>query len=53
MDITITKEGLVKLKKLDKKVHNWHKPMMENLSEKELETLAQLIKKLKSKTDTE
>lgn len=49
MDIIITKEGLDLLKKLDKKVHNFHNPMMKNLNSQELEKLSQLLKKLKGK----
>lgn len=48
MDITITKEGLSFLKKLDKKVDVFNKPLMENLNDKELKTLKKLILKLKS-----
>ena len=48
MDITITKEGAAFLKKLDKKVAAFNKPLMENLNEKELKTLKKLILKLKS-----
>lgn len=47
MDIIITPEGLELLKKLDQKVHDFHKPMMKNLNSKEAETLKRLIKKLK------
>ncbi len=47
MDIVITKEGSELLKKLDKKVEGFHKPMMQNLSLEELETLRLLIQKLK------
>jgi DNA-binding MarR family transcriptional regulator len=47
MDIIITQEGLELLEKLDKKVKDFHKPMMNNLNSKETETLKQLIKKLK------
>lgn len=47
MDIVITTKGLNLLQKLDDKVHNFHKPMMNNLSPEESETLIQLIKKLK------
>ncbi|MBX2843950.1 MAG: MarR family transcriptional regulator [Flammeovirgaceae bacterium] len=48
MDITITEEGIKLLRKLNKKVYAIHKPMMENLDEKELELLNQLISKLNS-----
>ncbi|AXT19108.1 MarR family transcriptional regulator [Flavobacteriaceae bacterium AU392] len=47
MDIIITQDGIELLKKLDKKVHNFHKPMMNNLNSEETETLKRLIKKLK------
>ena len=47
MDILITKEGLELLKKLDEKVHQFHKPMMKNLNKSEAETLRLLITKLK------
>lgn len=47
MDIVITKEGVKLLKKLDKKVMEFHKPMINNLSQEEADTLQQLIKKLK------
>ena len=47
MDIIITKEGFDLLKKLDQKVHQFHKPMMKNLNKNEVETLKQLIIKLK------
>ena len=49
MDIVITNEGLELLKKLDKKVESFHKPMMNNLSADEAETLKQLIQKLRGK----
>ncbi len=48
MDISITESGLKVLEQLDKKVHDFHQPMMENLSNEELETLKNLIIKLKS-----
>lgn len=48
MDISITNEGLIKLKELDKKVVNLHKPFMNNLNEEELNLLRKLILKLKS-----
>lgn len=51
MDITITKQGLNFLRKLDKKVDAFNKPLMENLNEKELKTLKKLILKLKSKNN--
>jgi DNA-binding MarR family transcriptional regulator len=47
MDIAITKAGLEKLKILDKKLDHFHEPLMENLNEEELETLKNLIIKLK------
>ena len=47
MDIVITTSGLELLEKLDKKVHNFHKPMTNNLTQQEAETLNKLIKKLK------
>ena len=47
MDIVITKKGLDLLIKLDKKVEALHKPMMNNLSAEEAETLKSLIIKLK------
>ncbi len=49
MDIIITEEGIELLKKLDRKVHGFHKPMMNNLNSQELEKLSQLLKKLKEK----
>ena len=47
MDIVITEEGKKLLKILDKKVYQFHDPMMHNLTNEEAETLRQLIKKLK------
>ena len=47
MDITITENGLKLLKILDAKVMELHKPLMSNLTEKELEVLKGLILKLK------
>lgn len=47
MDIIITNKGLEMLKLLETKVIAFHKPMTKNLNPEELETLAQLIKKLK------
>ena len=47
MNIVITNDGLQLLKKLDKKVANFHKPMATNLSAEEADKLKQLIKKLK------
>lgn len=47
MDIIITNEGLELLIKLDKKVQDFHRPMMNNLSPEEADTLNQLIRKLK------
>lgn len=49
MDITITDEGISFLKKLDKKVHTFHYPMMDNLSGKEADALRYLIEKMKGK----
>lgn len=46
MDISITDKGLVFLKKLDKKVQEFHKPLQHNLTKKELELLEELILKL-------
>jgi len=51
MDIVITTKGLDLLKKLDKKVEALHKPMMNNLSAEEAETLKRLIIKLKGKQE--
>ena len=48
MDITITNKGLNKLKGLDKKVQAFHQPFMEKLNAEELDTLINLIQKLKS-----
>jgi len=48
MDITITDTGLALLEQLNKKVETLHQPIMNNLSNEELETLEQLINKLKS-----
>ena len=47
MDIVITDKGLDLLIKLDKKVEALHKPMMNNISAEEAETLKRLIIKLK------
>ena len=47
MDIVITQKGLDLLEILDKKVHSFHEPMMNNLSDLEAVALSQLIKKLK------
>ncbi len=47
MDISITPEGAELLKKLDNKVHNFHKPMVTNLSSEESVKLKELIIKLK------
>lgn len=46
MDIAITKEGEAFLKKLNKKVQDFHLPMMEKLTEAEAKTLSELIEKL-------
>jgi len=48
MDITLTDEGAKLLDKLDKKVYNFHQPMLNNLTSEELETLRNLIIKLKT-----
>jgi len=48
MDITISKEGLQMLKKLDNKVEAFHHPFENKLNIKELKTLKNLILKLKS-----
>ncbi len=47
MDIIITSEGLELLKKLDIRVQELQKPMANNLSSEEAETLRNLIYKLK------
>ncbi len=47
MDIIITPEGLDLLKRLDKKVMAFHKPMQNNLTDEEAKTLKELIIKLK------
>ncbi|UTW63600.1 MarR family transcriptional regulator [bacterium SCSIO 12741] len=47
MDIVITPEGSALLKKLNKKVDEFHKPMMNNLTPDEARTLTELIIKLK------
>ncbi|MBL4650270.1 MAG: MarR family transcriptional regulator, partial [Aureispira sp.] len=47
MDIIITSDGIQLLEVLDEKVKAFHKPMMNNLSSDEAETLKQLIRKLK------
>jgi len=47
MDISITPNGIELLKKLDKKVQNFHEPMVNNLSNEESEKLRELIIKLK------
>lgn len=48
MDITITKEGSALLEILNKKVHEFHQPMMDKLTQEELNSLSSLIIKLKS-----
>ncbi len=48
MDITITKEGLALLERLDEKVLAFHRPYAEKLGEKELDTLKELIQKLRA-----
>ncbi len=47
MDIKITEEGVKFLKILDKKVADFHKPMMGRISEKDAQDLTRIIKKLK------
>ena len=47
MDIVITDRGKALLEKLDVKVHAFHRPMSNNLTVKEAETLKKLIQKLK------
>jgi len=47
MDISITEKGLQLLVDLDKKVANFHAPMMNNLNQEETEQLKQLIIKLR------
>ena len=51
MDIIITDKGLDLLKLLDKKVEALHKPLINNLSSEEAETLKRLIIKLKGKQE--
>jgi DNA-binding MarR family transcriptional regulator len=50
MDILITKEGSALLLKLNKKVEAFQKPMENNLTEEEFETLGTLIRKYKGET---
>lgn len=47
MDIHITSAGSLFLKQLDAKVDQWHQPMFDKLSVEELQTLTQLIRKLR------
>lgn len=47
MDIIITDEGSKLLLKLNKKVADFHEPMMKNLTNEEFKTLELLIKKFK------
>lgn len=47
MDIIITKEGSKLLLKLNKKVADFHEPVMKNLTNEEFKTLELLIKKFK------
>lgn len=47
MDIIITEAGEALLEKLDKKVYDFHKPMMHNLDKEEALTLKRLIRKLR------
>ena len=49
MDISLTKAGEKHLKKLDRIVFRFHKPMIENLSIEELETLRTLIIKFRER----
>lgn len=49
MDIRLTEEGELHLKKLDKIVYQFHKPMMDNLTNDELDTLRLLIRKFKKR----
>jgi len=49
MDITLTEEGKVYLKKLDRIVYRFQKPMMDNLTNEELETLRTLVKKFRKR----
>ena len=49
MDVTITEKGSQFLSVLDKKVAHFHEPMKSNLTEQELDTLHELIIKLKAK----
>ena len=46
MDITLTKTGEDLLRRLDTKVVKFHSPLQQRLTEEELETLQDLIKKL-------
>ena len=47
MDNTLTSTGNRLLLQLDKKVHSFHEPMAENLTNEEAKNLTRLIKKLK------
>ena len=47
MDITITDRGEALLIQLDKKVYEFHSPMVANLTNEEAQTLTRLIIKLK------
>ena len=47
MDIIITDRGEELLTQLDKKVHEFHSPMVANLTNEEAQTLTRLIIKLK------
>ena len=47
MDITLTKDGLEMLRKMDMEVHSFHQSMIHNLEISELSQLNTLIKKLK------
>ena len=47
MDITITQSGVLFLKKLDRKVYAFHRPMIKNLDIENLELLKGLLLKLR------
>ena len=51
MDIIITTEGSALLLKLNKKIEDFHKPMMNNLTTKEFESLEKLIIKFKGNSE--
>lgn len=48
MDISITTKGAGLLKKLDAKLNDWHSPLLNKLTNEELETLTGLIRKLRN-----